>query len=586
MALPKSQLAEKLDELIDGSIKDGGGSIDFLIEKIGISRSKLYRIVKESHNRSIGLYIRHRRLLKAKELLTSTELRVSEVAYAVGIDIPQNFSKYFTNAFSISPSDYRKEALIKIEEEQSTTPKHSIAVLPFVNRGSQEQEYFSDGITEEIINALSQVSQIKVAGRTSSFRFKGKNPDLKELGGLLGVNFILEGSVRWAKDKLRITARLIKIADGFLMWSQTFDRTIIDVFDIQDEISLAILEEIKIKLLGDQKEIVLKRTTNNTASYQLYLQGRYFHYKMADDSVFYKAIDFYKAAIQLEPNYANAYAGIAHCYMHLWFFSELAPAKSVMLAKEAIEKALLLDSNNADAHNADAEVKLWYNWNFKAAEIAFKKAESLNPNLPELHMHYGMYYGFTEQYDLCDKHFESAIRLDPFSVIYYSNWGLMKWMQGDMGKALELAEKSIFKMDDFFGGYFLKALVLIEQKQYKEALPFVLNARNHYPSGNTIGLLALVNIFLGEADEAKVLIKEVEERVANGLACNYDLAQLYIATGEFLKAHASFEKAHELHEGRMLMIHQAFRKARYFKSSPEFKKFFDAISKLSEKVPV
>jgi adenylate cyclase len=175
MALPKSQLAEKLDELIDGSIKDGGGSIDFLIEKIGISRSKLYRIVKESHNRSIGLYIRHRRLLKAKELLTSTELRVSEVAYAVGIDIPQNFSKYFTNAFSISPSDYRKEALIKIEEEQSTTPKHSIAVLPFVNRGSQEQEYFSDGITEEIINALSQVSQIKVAGRTSSFRFKGKS---------------------------------------------------------------------------------------------------------------------------------------------------------------------------------------------------------------------------------------------------------------------------------------------------------------------------------------------------------------------------------------------------------------------------
>jgi len=349
---------------------------------------------------------------------------------------------------------------------------------------------------------------------------------------------------------------------------------------------MAILEEIKIKLLGDQKENVLKRSTNNTAAYQLYLQGRYFRYKMADEKVFYKAIDFYRAAIQLEPDYAKAYAGIAQCYTQLWFLSELAPAKSVMLAKEAIEKALTLDSYNAEAHNADAEVKLWYDWDFKSADIAFKKAKSLNPNLPELHMHYGRYFGFTKQYDLCDEHFESAIRLDPFSEIYYSNWGLMKWMQGDMEKALELAEKSIFKMDDFWGGFFLKALVCLEQKQYKEALPFALNARNLYPSGNTIGLLALVNIFLGEMDEAKVLIKEVEERVASGLACNYDLAQLYIATGEFLKAHACFEKAYELHEGRMLMIHQAFRRARFFKESPEFRKFFDAVSELSQKVSI
>jgi adenylate cyclase len=576
----ENNLLEKLNKIIDENLTNSSFSIDLLTQSIGISRSQLHRLVKENTSTSTSLYIRHRRLLKAKSLLKETDLRVSEVAYQVGIDIPQNFSKYFTKAFSISPSDYRNESMPQPRASTENGLENSIAVLPFVNMSGIEEEYFSDGITEEIINVLAHVGQLKVAGRTSCFRFKGKTPDLRELGNLLNVNYILEGSVRKSKNKLRITAQLIKVSDGFHKWSETYDRELIDVFDIQDEIALAILEQIKIKLLGAQKEILLKRSTNNTTAYQLYLQGKFHHYGFKDNDTFLKAIDFYKSAIELEPNYANAYAGMAHCYTHLWFLSELPPAESIFLAQEAIKKALALDPENADSHNADGEMKLWYDWNFEAARIAFEKAYALNPNLPEIHMHYGMYFGLTKQYELCEHHFNKAISLDPFCSLYYSNLGLMKWMEGDLEEALNLAEKTIFKVSENWTGYFLKALVLLEQKKYKEALPLALNASSMYPSGNTLGLLALIYTFLGELDQSQKLMTQIEERVEAGFTCNYDLGQLYVANGEFMKGYQCFEKAQEIHEGRMLMIHQAFRRARYFKESPEFVKFFDFINDL------
>lgn len=580
MVNTENHLIEKLNQTIDENLTNSSFSIDFLARKLGLSRSQLHRLTTENARLSSSLFIRQRRLLKAKELLQNTELRVSEVAYNVGIDIPQNFSKYFTEAFSISPSDFRKESLLRNGAREELDCQNSIAVLPFVNMSDGEQEYFSDGITEEIINVLAQVKQIKVAGRTSCFRFKGKNPDLRELGSLLNVNYILEGSVRKSKDKLRITAQLITVEDGFHMWSGTFDREIIDVFDIQDEISLAILYEIKIKLLGDQKESLFRRSTKNTAAYQLYLQGRYYHYKFTNNDTFYRAIEFYKAAIQIEPNYVNAYAGIAHCYAHLWFFSELPPKESIYMAKDAIKRALEIEPSNADSHNADGEIKLWFDRDFEAARIAFEKAYTLNPNIPEIHMHYAMFFGLTGEFDMCDEHMAKAIRLDPYCELYYSNWSLMKWMQGDLNAALELTEKAILKKDDFWGGFFLKALILLEFRKYKEALPFALKARSIYPSGNTLGLLALINVFLGDTQEVKKLVEAVEERVSNGLSCNYDLGQLYVATGEFVKGHQCFERAWELHEGRMLMMHQAFRNAKFFKESPEFKKFFDAIDNL------
>jgi serine/threonine-protein kinase len=580
MVKTKKPLILKLDRLIEENLSDSSFTIDWLSKSLGLSRSQLHRLIKDRANLSTSLYIRQKRLEKAKELLSETDVRISEVAYQIGIDIPQNFSKYFTESFSISPSNYRKESRINSETKQEG--EHSIAVLPFVNLSADaKQEYFSDGITEAIINVLAKVKPLKVAGRTTSFRFKGKSPDVQELGTLLNVNYILEGSVRSAGSKIRVSAQLVDVKDGFQVWSETYDRFIVDVFDIQDEISLAILDEIKIMILGTEKDLILKRSVDNMAAYQLYLQGRFYHYQFKTEDVFLKAIKLYKAAIKLAPEYANAYAGIAHCYVHLWFFSDFPPEKSVMLSKLALNRALEIDPNNADCHNADGEIKLWYDWDFKEAKTAFDKALALDPNLPEIYMHYGMYSAHLGNFDVCDSFFSKAIELDPYAEVYYSNWGLMKWMKGDLEEGMKLADIAIFKENDFWGGHFLKALIHLELKQYDEALTSAIKASILYPCGNSKALLALTHIFLGSLKEAQILIKQIEEKVANGFACNYDLGQLYVATGEFMKAYQSFEKAQDLHEGRMLMIHQAFRRARYFKESPEFKKFFDTIDHLS-----
>ena len=245
MAKTENVLVEKLNQLIEDKLENPTFSTDTICLKLGVSRSQLHRILIDETKLSVSLYIRKIRIEKAKNLLSTTQLRISEVADAVGITNPSNFSKYFFDEFNISPSEFKK-----LQEENELFEKQqiagfSIAVLPFVNMSNDsDQEYFSDGITEEIINVLAQVPSLKVAGRTSSFSFKNKNTDLRKIASMLNVNHILEGSVRKSGNKLRITVQLIKAEDGFHLWSENYDRELQDVFEIQDEISLAILEEV------------------------------------------------------------------------------------------------------------------------------------------------------------------------------------------------------------------------------------------------------------------------------------------------------------------------------------------------------
>ena len=302
----------------------------------------------------------------------------------------------------------------------STTEGHieivnSIAVLPFTNMSSDpEQEYFSDGISEEIINMLAQVSGLKVAGRTSSFSFKGKNQDLRLIGEQLNVNHILEGSVRKSGNKLRITAQLIKVADGYHLYSEKFDRKLEDIFDIQDEISLAILNAIKIKLVEADKEDVLKRYTNNTEAYQLYLQGRYHVNKYNGTEAFTNGVRFYEAAIKIEPDYALAYAGIAYCYMELLMDSLLPPEQCLPPLYHAVKRTMELDDTIAESHLALAGLTFFYEWDFKSANIQFQNALQLNPNSASGNVHYAMYLMFTGNYIEACKQLPSPIILIPF----------------------------------------------------------------------------------------------------------------------------------------------------------------------------
>src|SRR5690349_7765615 len=200
-----------------------------------------------------------------------------------------------------------KDAAVNITFSTQTVIEKSIAVLPFVNMSNDpEQEYFCDGLSEELLNVLAKVDSLKVASRTSSFLFRGKGTDITEIGNKLKVATVLEGSVRKAGNRLRITAQLINTADGYHLWSERYDRNMKDIFDIQDEISLAILNALKVKLLGDEKAEVLKRYTDNAEAYQFYLQGRYHYNKWAGPQGYKQAIEYYNQATAIEPNYALA----------------------------------------------------------------------------------------------------------------------------------------------------------------------------------------------------------------------------------------------------------------------------------------
>jgi TolB-like protein len=189
----------------------------------------------------------------------------------------------------------------------------SIAVLPFVHMSSDpDNDYFCDGLAEELLNALAKIEGLKVAARTSAFSFKGKDAKIGEIGQALNVSTVLEGSVRKSGERLRITAQLINVSDGYHLWSERYDRLVEDVFNIQDEITLAIVDALKVKLLGREKTAMLKRYTDNIEAYEYYLKGRY-HFNKFMVEGWKRAIEYFEEATRIEPEYAPAYAGAAHC---------------------------------------------------------------------------------------------------------------------------------------------------------------------------------------------------------------------------------------------------------------------------------
>jgi adenylate cyclase len=449
---------------------------------------------------------------------------------------------------------------LPVETEIKVIPRNSIAVLPFTNMSSDpEQEYFSDGISEEIINMLAQVAGLKVAGRISSFTFKGKNQDLRLIGTQLNVDHILEGSVRKSGEKLRITAELVNVADGYQVWSQKFDRELKDIFEIQDEISLAILKAIKIKLFGSEKEAVLKRYTDNAEAYHLYLQGRFYYNKWAGAEGFNKAIEYFRAAIKIEPDYAIAYTGIASCYLNLWIFSHLPPEQSLPQMKEAAEKSLLLDDKIAESHLTMARIKMYYEWDLSGAAHEFEKALELNSNIAEIHEQYAYCLGLTGLYPDALKHAAIAFQMEPFSLMNNNHIGLIYWMAGEYEKAIGQGRRLVELEPNFYGGHFLLGLILASLQKFEEAIPEAEIAVNQNYGTFTLSLLGLIYGAIGEKARASEVLKKMEDlRNTNAGSC-YDLALVNAALGNYDTALDLFEKGLERHEGLMLYLKYSIR---------------------------
>ncbi len=389
-----------------------------------------------------------------------------------------------------------------------------LAVLPFVNMSADpENEYFSDGITEELLNALAKVEDLKVTSRTSSFAFKGRNEDIRDIAIQLNVDKVLEGSVRKAGNRVRITAQLINAADGYHIWSETYDRNLTDIFEVQDEISGIIANKLRENLSpSEKKEHLVKTPTKNVTAYTYYLKGLHYWNKITPADA-RKAIDCYVQAIALEPSYAQAYAMCAAAYSFLGSMGQMLPHKAFEVVHRYADKSLELDSTISEGYIAKASAYLLYEWKWQEAYDLLQKAITLNPSAIDAYDLLGMYYTIKGEREKAVQLLEEAERIDPLSPVIAQSLGNMYIFALRFDDAIKQADKLIEMNPQMRVAIEMKGWATGMKGNWEEALKHfeeVYRLTNH-PLKGLMGLAFTYGI-LGRREEALECIRKLEQR--------------------------------------------------------------------------
>jgi TolB-like protein/Flp pilus assembly protein TadD len=312
----------------------------------------------------------------------------------------------------------------------------SIAVLPFANLSDDpSNQYFCDGLAEELINTLAKLEQIRVVARTSAFSFRGKESDVREIGRKLKVSTVLEGSVRKSGNRLRITAQLINAADGYHLWSERYDTEMQDILDVQDEITLAIIGALKLKLLGKEKSAILRRHTENSQAYLFYLKGQYYRWKTEPEE-FRKCCEYFERAVNADPSFALGYFGLNSYYGYGSAWGVLPPDEGWPKAHAVLTKALELDDTLPEAHLSLAAFLLVHDRNWVGAEKEIRRVLASNPKLAEIHHLYSIYFLTMGRFDHAIVEGRRALEGDPLSLIYGRSLGMCLYFARRYDEAL------------------------------------------------------------------------------------------------------------------------------------------------------
>jgi len=425
----------------------------------------------------------------------------------------------------------------------------SIAVLPFTNLSpDSENEYFSDGITEEVINALAQLPHLRVAARTSSFAFKGKPEDLRLIGERLGVGAVLEGSVRKAGNRLRITAQLINAADGYHLWSERYDREMDDVFAVQDEIARAITERLRITLTAPEAPLV-RRGTENLEAYDLYLKGRYFWLRRGDG--LQKAIDYFQQAMAADPDFAAPYAGLADAYCILGVYGYMSSTLIAERVREAAERAVALDDRLADGHYSVGLYEAYFGWNLARAEREFLRASELNPRWALPHVWLGELMAALGRRDEALRLARHAQELEPLSPQVHALAGLTFYVAHSSDEALQAAERAVELEATFPASYNALGWVHADRQEYDAAIAAFEKAVTY--SGRSplmVSLLGSTCARAGRAELARDLLLALQERGAGALYS----ALICWELGEHDRAWVLLERAFEQRNGALWLF--------------------------------
>jgi len=471
------------------------------------------------------------------------------------LDAPAPLQRIVMRAIRKAPADRfqtvgeMKAALSAAQAAGASAYAQSIAVLPFANLGGgPENEYFSDGLSEDIISALSQLPGLRVVARTSAFAFKGKNEDVRRIGETLGVAHILEGSVRRSDTRVRIAAQLIAVSDGSNLWSDRFDRQMVDIFAIQDEISQAIVEVLKVKLARQDQHIV-RRQTSNPAAYQAYLEGRYYFQQYTPASLT-RCSQYYERAIQLDPDYAAPYAALAEVYMYRTNYEPTPMLEIIPKALAAAERAIQLDPESAEGYVARGFARGAGQFSWDAAGADFDRAMELNPESPLVHYRRGAWYlmplGRMEETLL---HARRALELDPLSPLYRSVEVFALSLAGHPEEAIDSSRKLVQMFPPSFFTSMLAGLTLGGSGALAEAEAALEEGLQVEPNSAWImAVLAGVYARQGKSDQAAWIRTMVEALDKQQYVASIVLGLVEAAAGNLDRGFQLIEQAANEHQ--------------------------------------
>jgi serine/threonine-protein kinase len=426
----------------------------------------------------------------------------------------------------------------------------AIAVLPFVNSSADpENEYFSDGMTDELITALTKVEGLRVASRTSVFALKNVREDVRALGARLHVSAVLEGTVRKAGNRLRITVQLTDVSDGRTLWSERYDREMADVFAIQDEIAGTIVRTLRSTLLGELGDPTPVRYTANVRAYSLYLKGR-FWWNRRTQSAIKEGIRFFEQAIQEDPGYALAYSGLADSYALDLDYRGAPVVEGMERAKAEARKAIALDETLAEAHTSLGWVTFIYDWDWVGADREFSRAIELNPRYSTARQWHSWFLAAMGRFDEALSEGRAAIELDPLSVSIRRSMGWLQYYAHHFDGALENLRRALAMNPTSEETHRLLGLVYAQQGLYDEATASfreaVSNSESDVLSYAGLGQVAAMR---GRPDEARAVLNELEERQRTRYVSPVALAMIQVTLGEVDATFELLEKAYQDRRG-------------------------------------
>ncbi|MFN2457968.1 MAG: FlgO family outer membrane protein [Chitinophagaceae bacterium] len=488
--------------------------------------------------------------------------------------------KHPVPVYEVEISNYLPRKVQEVSTKSYTELREkSVAVLPFVNMSNDpEQEHFSEGMAEEIINSLVHIQDLKVAGRISSFQFQGMKADIREIGKKLGVSSVLEGSVRKQGNKLRVTAQLISADDGFSLWSERYERTMDDIFAIQDEIALAITTNLNVVLRKKEREFITRSSTQSPEAYELYLKARF--YVMRRGASLLSALKFYEQAIEKDSNFALAHAGYSDANLLLATHGIVPPKVVMAKAKNSADIALRLDPSRCEPYCTLGHYYTCLEWNWAEAKKNFLRCIEINPDYAEGHYRYAHnYLACVEgKFDEAEEHAQLAIKSEPLSAICYAFYSLILHVAGKFQQALDSAKTGIELDANSFLCHLYAGGAQMALKNYEGAIAsydfaLTISNRHHFPLNGLIWTYCLA----GKFEKAKELMAELKERsVKQYIPSTFTgISEAYLNNID--EAFINLEKAYNEPEPLLFMLKYEHWVPPALKQDPRFQNLLDRI---------